>query len=180
MKRKSVVLILLPFLFILSCKSKPIMPESIKILKGFNYSELMDSIKLGKFENDKKIDNKEFSEIVKNEFKRDGFIFKTEMTDFILNGKLLRFKESENTDYLYTDVNGVSIPIEDTNTSYEISFILFIVNKATNKQIWSCKVSEKRETDYPESLIAKMVKACLKTMKTENNDYTEKGNTNRD
>jgi hypothetical protein len=150
------------------------MPENSKILKGFDYSKIKDLIKLGKFEKNEKIEGKLFSEIVKRGFEKDGFIFKSDKADFLLKGNLLKFKESESTDYIYIDVNGIGVPVEDTNTSYDILFELFIFDEKNGKEIWRCKVSEGRETDYPEALIEKMIKACLKTFEKKGYKIMEK------
>ncbi len=167
MKKSTVLCFLIIFMiFILqSCKSKPIIPEKIKFLKSINYSKVMESIEFGNFENDKKIEDRMFSELVKNAFKQEGFVFKTDLAKFILNGKLLNFYKGEKSDCIYTDVNGTSVLIEDTNTFYKISLELFIVDKLKKEKIWSCMVSEESETDYPVSFITKMIKACIKTIK---------------
>jgi len=169
MTGKTLILILVLMLIVLlfqACKQKPIMPENIYVLKGYDYSDIKVKTKIGKFTNDKEIEKEQrFSEIVKRKFSKAGFVFNSGVQTFVLEGELLKFNESESTDIIYTDVEGISIPIEDTNTSYDISFNLLIKNIKTGKKIWSCKISDSRETDYPVPLIKQMIKACLKTIK---------------
>ncbi len=167
--RKQFYFVKLIFIFIIllifqGCKTRPIMPENIDILKGYDYSKIKKSMDTEDFINYKKIEKEFFSKIVKKEFSSYGFLFKKENAEFTLEGNLIKFKESKSSDFIYTDVNGVSIPIEDETLSYEISFVLSVKDNKTGKKIWSCKVSEEKETDYPKALIEKMINACIKTM----------------
>ena len=147
-----------------ACKQREVMPEDVKVLKGYDYSAVKSHIGTGKFINDKKLEKRKFSEIVKKEFESRGFVFNNKQEKFLLTGNLLKFNKSDSSDLIYTNVDGVSVPIEDTNVSYDISFKLSIKEVKTGKEIWSCKVSDERETDYPEAMLKKMIKACLKTI----------------
>ncbi len=149
-----------------ACKQKAIMPENVKILKGYDYSNLKGHIGMGKFVNDKKLDKRKFSEVIKKEFESSGFVFNDKQKKFLLNGNLLVFNKNDSTDLTYTNIDGVSVPIEDMNVTYDISFNLSIKELKTGKEIWSCKISYERETDYPEAMVEKMVEACIKTILT--------------